>query len=130
MDISDSVMIFDRLMEEINIEQYLKAPAENKAGRRGYNSVKMLKTVLFGFMDEGYISLRKLEENCRVNLRYMYLMEDEKPSYHTFGDFINNELAGSIENIFNEINRVIFEKENVDLDHIYISKTVKNSIGL
>ena len=117
-------------MEEINIEQYLKAPAENKAGRRGYNSVKMLKTVLFGFMDEGYISLRKLEENCRVNLRYMYLMEDEKPSYHTFGDFINNELAGSIENIFNEINRVIFEKENVDLDHIYISKTVKNSIGL
>ena len=80
----------------------------------------MLKTVLFGFMDEGYISLRRLAENCRVNLRYMYLMEDETPSYHTFGDFINNELCDSIENIFNEINRVIFEKDNVDLDHIYI----------
>ena len=53
----------------------------------------MLKTVLFGFMTNGYISLRELEDQCRVNLRYMYLMEHEKPSYRTFGYFINEVLA-------------------------------------
>ena len=97
LDISDSVLVFDRLMEEINIEQYLKKPAKHTAGRKGYNSVKMLKTILFGFSDEGYISLRKLEENCKVNLRYMYLMDNETPSYRTFGNFINDELSESIE---------------------------------
>ena len=29
--------------------------------------VNMLKTVLFGFMSQGYISLRELEDNCKVN---------------------------------------------------------------
>ena len=31
--------------------------------------------ILFGFMDKGYISLRELEDECKVNIRYMYLME-------------------------------------------------------
>ena len=46
-------------------------------GRPGYNRVNMLKTILFGFMDTGYASLRELEDRCRVNLRYMYLMDQE-----------------------------------------------------
>ncbi len=46
-----------------------------------------------------------------------------KPSfvvYRTFGYFINEVLAGSIEEIFNDINKAIFEKQQVDLDHLYI----------
>lgn len=45
----------------------------------------MLKTVLFGFMAQGYMSLRELEDNCRVNIWVMYLMDTERPSYRTFG---------------------------------------------
>lgn len=41
----------------------------------------MLKTVLFGFMDDGYIALRKLEDDGKVNLRYQYRMDGKKPSY-------------------------------------------------
>lgn len=44
----------------------------------------------------------------------------EKPSYRTFGYFINEVPVGSIEDIFNEINRKIFEEYHVHLDHIYI----------
>ena len=80
----------------------------------------MLKTVLFGFMTNGYISLRELEDQCKVNLRFMYLMEHETPSYRTFGYFINEVIDDSIEEIFNDINRKIFETEHVDLQHLYI----------
>ena len=68
----------------------------------------------------GYISLRELEDSCKVNLRFMYLMDHETPSYRTFGYFINEVLKGSIEEIFNDINRKIFETEHVDLQHLYI----------
>ena len=51
----------------------------------------MLKTVLFGFMANGYISLRELEDQCKVNLRFMYLMDHQTPSYHTFGHFYANQ---------------------------------------
>ena len=70
--------------------------------------------------ENGYISLRKLEDQCKVNLRFMYLMDHQTPSYRTFGYFINEVLADSIEDIFQDINKKIFETEHVDLQHLYI----------
>ncbi|SHE96902.1 transposase, partial [Lactonifactor longoviformis] len=77
LDICDPVLAFDRIMEEIGIERYLRPEPSHKLGRPGYNRVNMLKTVLFGFMDTGYASLRELEDRCKVNIRYMYLMDHE-----------------------------------------------------
>ena len=50
----------------------------------------------------------------------MYLMDYQAPSYRTFGYFINEVLADSIEEIFQDINKKIFETEHVDLQHLYI----------
>ena len=71
-------------------------------------------------MTSGYCSLRELEDNCKVNIRFMYLMDHQTPSYRTFGYFINEILQDKIENIFNDINQAIFNEEHVDLQHIYI----------
>lgn len=120
LDICDPVLTFDRFMEEINLEKYLKNVPKHFTGRFRYDPVSMLKTILFGFMANGYISLRELEDSCRVNLRFMYLMDHRTPSYRTFGYFINEILADSIEDIFCDINKKIFEKEHVDLQHLYI----------
>ena len=72
LDICDPVFTFDELVGGMNLEKYLKNVPEHKLGRIRYNPVKMLKTVLFGFMSEGYISLRGLQENCRVNIPFYY----------------------------------------------------------
>ena len=64
--------------------------------------------------------LRELEDNCKVNIRFMYLMDHQTPSYRTFGYFINEILQDKIENIFNDINHAIFNDEHVDLQHLYI----------
>ena len=120
LDLLDPVLTFDRFMEGINLQKYLKNVPEHKAGRLRYNPVNMLKTVLFGFMTNGYCSLRELEDNCRVNLRFMYLMDRETPTYRTFGYFINEILKDSVEEIFADINHAIFEEEHVDLQHLYI----------
>ena len=77
-----AALLFDEIMEEIEIEQYLK-PVEvvSLLGRPGYNDVKMLKTVLFGTMDMGGVpSGRALTDRCKVDLRYRYLMDRETPS--------------------------------------------------
>ena len=123
LEICDPVLAFDKIMEEIGIEQYLKPEEGNRIGRRGYSRVNMLKTILYGFMDTGYASLRELEDRCKVNLRYMYLMDSETPTYHCFGDFINEELAEGIEDIFKAVMKYICEKGHVDLQHVYIDGT-------
>ena len=104
MDLLDPVLTFDRLMGGIDLNKYLTDIPEYTTGRLRYNPVNMLKTVLFGFMTSGYCSLRELEDNCKVNIRFMYLMEHQTPSYRTFGYFINEILQDKIENIFNDIN--------------------------
>jgi transposase len=120
LDICDPVLTFDEFMEGIDLAKYLKNIPVHKTGRNRYNPVDMLKTVLFGFMTKGYMSLRELEDNCKVNIRFMYLMNNERPSYRTFGYFINEVMADSIEEIFNDINKEIFRRDNVDLNHLYI----------
>ena len=107
LNINDPVLVFDKFMEGIDCSKYLKNIPVHETGRIRYNPVDMLKTVLFGFMTSGYMSLRELEDNCRVNIRFMYLMNNEKPSYRTFGYFINEVLKGSIRKIFIDVNMVI-----------------------
>ena len=120
LDLLDPVLTFDRLMGGIDLNKYLNDIPEYTTGRLRYNPVNMLKTVLFGFMTSGYCSLRELEDNCKVNIRFMYLMDHRTPSYRTFGYFINEILQDKIENIFNDINHTIFNEEHVDLQHLYI----------
>ena len=123
LPITDPVIAYDQFMEGIEISKYLKNIPKHITGRIRYNPVDMLKTVLFAFMDKGYCSLRELEDNCKVNVRYMYLMDWKTPSYRTFGYFINEVLADSIEEIFKDINMEIIKKDHVDLTHIYIDGT-------
>ena len=107
LDICDPVLTFDRFMGEIELEKYLKNIPQHYTGRFRYDPVSMLKTVLFGFMTNGYISLRELEDQCKINLRFMYLMDHQAPSYRTFGYFINEVLAILLKNKFNGTGKII-----------------------
>ena len=59
-DIRDPVLVFDRFMEEIDLEKYLKHVPKQVTGRLRYNPINMLKTVLFGFTINGFSSLREM----------------------------------------------------------------------
>ncbi|WP_432748855.1 transposase [Pectinatus frisingensis] len=119
LDICDPVLVFDRFMEEIDLEKYLRNIPSHLTTHIRYNPTSILKTILFGFMTNGYISLLELEDCCKVNLRFMYLMDHEAPSYLTFGYFIENMLKSSVEELFSDIDKKIFTKNHVDLSHLY-----------
>ena len=59
-----------------------------------------------------------------MDIRFIWLRDDMKAtSYATMCDFINQELRCSLEEIVQEINSYIFNKEHVDLEHVYIDGT-------
>jgi len=123
IDVSDPVYIFCNIMDHIDLTSYF-AEEGCRTGRPRCDAYKLLKVILFAFMEHGICSLRVIERLCRNDIRYMYLLDDmPAPSHATFGNFIRNELSTSIEQIFNDINAYIFEIEHVDLDHTYIDGT-------
>ena len=82
----DEIHTFLKVMGRINIDKYL--PKSQGRGRKGYDPKKMLMTVLFAYMNQIY-SLRQIEKAIRTDIRFMYLMEDEIPSFKTIGEFIS-----------------------------------------
>lgn len=124
IDISDSVYTFCDVMDHIDLTPYFVDGKGYKTGRSKCDAEKLLKVILFAFMENGISSLRDLEKLCRNDIRYMYLLDEMKAlSFATFGNFIRNELTTSIEDIFNDINTYIFEQDKVDLNHTYIDGT-------
>ena len=85
IDVSDSVYTFCEVMDHIDLSGYFVAK-EYKTGRPGCDKQKLLKVILFAFMENGYCSLRELEKLCRNDIRYMYLLDGMKaPSFATPG---------------------------------------------
>ena len=123
IEISDPVYTFCEVMDCIDLRKYL-AVKESKTGRKRYSPEILLKIILFAFMENGYVSTREIEKLCKTDIRFMYLLDEHPaPSHMTIDNFMNEILAVSISDIFNEINGYIFRKENVDTNHIYIDGT-------
>ena len=119
----DPVWSFNEIMDSVDLKRFRKKDNLSRNGRPAYDYESMMKTVLFGYMDMGYISLRELERKCSQDIRYMYLMEYRTPTFMTFCNFIKDNLEESIEEIFKAINEEIFKRESVDLEHIYMDGT-------
>ena len=67
-------------------------------------------------MEHGYPSLREIEKLCKVDIRFIWLLDEMKaPSYATLCDFINQELSCSLEEIVQEINNYIFAQEHKEV---------------
>ena len=123
IDISDPVYTFCEVMDHIDLSRYFVEKGY-KTGRPRCDAQKLIKVILFAFMENGICSLREIEKLCRNDIRYMYLLDGMKtPSFATFGNLIRNELTDSIEQIFEDINSYIFAKDHVDLQHTYIDGT-------
>ena len=111
IEVSDPVYTFCEVMEHIDLRKYL-VTEEHKTGRKRYDPEILLKVILFAFMERGYASVREIEKLCKTDIRFMWLLQENKaPSFMT------------IDNIFAEINQYIFLNENADINPVYIDGT-------
>ena len=104
---------------EIIQESYKKT---KPIGRKSYDPCKLFASLLYSFaMHRG--SLRDMEEFCKYDLRMWYLMEQEKPSYKTIAEFINDVIVGRRFDIFTKITSAIIKELGVDISDQYLDGT-------
>ena len=60
-----------------------------RKGRLHYSYYDMFATILYGFAFDSP-TLRDLEESCKYDLRYFYLMQQKRPKHTSFKDYMNN----------------------------------------
>lgn len=124
IEISDPVYTFNEVMEHIDLNKYIAEEKDCNAGRPKYDPIKLLKVILFAFMEYGYCSVRVIQKLCKTDIRFLWLLDEEPaPSHMTISNFMNHCLKTKIEDIFADINGYIFAQENVDLEHAYLDGT-------
>lgn len=110
------------LLEKSNVSKLFPKRSEVdllKGGRPSYNNCNLLATILYGFAFRNP-TLRDLEEVCKYDLRYFYLMEQERPKHTVFGDFINDIIVPNAEKIFHLITNEIIKECNITIKDSFI----------
>ena len=73
IDVSDPVYSFSEVMDRMDLGKHL-AVKECRTGRPRYDAEKLLKIILFSFMENGYLSLRNIRKACKTDIRYLWLL--------------------------------------------------------
>lgn len=120
IDPDDEVVSFLKALEGVNLKKYLKRC--ERRGREGYDKVMLLKVVLFARMI-GIDDLRKFESLCKHDIRFMYIMNEERPSFMTFERLMKNYLLYDIDYIFFDIIQNIGNLMHIDKSVQYIDGT-------
>ena len=116
---NDPVRSFCEILEGVNLKAYVKKYTK---GRHDYEDITLIKILLFAYMNQ-MTSLRKIEEACKTDIRFMWLSQGIRPSHMTFQRLINARLKGRIEDLFIEINEVLMMKDTIDTSVLYIDGT-------
>ena len=110
------------LLEESGVEKFFPIKESfilGKGGRPSYNPYDIFSTILYGFAF-GSSTLRELETSCKYDLRYFYLMQQERPTHIRFGEFINEVILPNRNEIFALITNQIIKECHLSLEDVFI----------
>jgi len=115
----DPMWTFLRVMEGVPMTNLFR---HTVSGRQEYDPRMMMHLVLFAYMNQIY-SLRKMEEVCRTDLRFIFLSRGAQPSHMVFQRFIGETLATKIDLLFTDVVKTLVEMESIDTDVLYLDGT-------
>ena len=90
---------------------------------RKINPETLFELLVFGYMNRKYSS-RQIEEACRTDIRYMWILQGEPvPDHSTIAIFQNEKLSGVIEDLFYQLVEKVHEAGEVGFRNIFVDGT-------
>ena len=103
------------------IEKQIKKN-KSSGGRPSYDPYKLFAGIAYGFSKcDG--SLRKLEDFMKYDLRFLYINEQQRPSYSTISRFCNNYVVAFYKEIYISLVKKFIEKFNINIDDCFVDGT-------
>ena len=93
-----------------------------KGGRPSYNFYNLFAASIYAFSRHPG-SLRKIEESINYDLRFMYLMENEAPSYAKIGEFLNNLFVKQHHKIYSLLVKEFIKETGINIDDCFVDGT-------
>lgn len=95
--------------------------------RKGYELAasprRMFKIAAFGYMNGNYSS-RGIEEACRRDIHYMWLLEGHKaPDHNTIARFRRDRLVPVMEDLFTQLVKALYERGEIAFGDLFVDGT-------
>lgn len=117
----DSVRLLDAVFERMDYEKLYAA--YSRYGRIETSPKNLFKIVVYGGMNGIYAS-RKIEQSCRRDVNFMYLLGREPaPDHATIARFRSGRLTGVIDDLFDQLIRLLSEAGELSLESVFIDGT-------
>ena len=108
------------ILEKSNVaELFNNICYTSKGGRPAYSDYDLFATVLYGFAFNNP-TLRNLEDACKYDLRYIYMMQQNRPGHSIFGNFINEVIVPNNDLIFHNVTNAILQECNIQIEDVFI----------
>ncbi|QDR80279.1 transposase [Sporomusa termitida] len=117
----DSVRLLNAVLERM-VYRKLYA-AYSRQGRIEISPKRLFKILVYGYMN-GIYSGRKLEQACRRDVNFMYLLGREKaPAHATITRFRSERLAEVVDDLFAQLIRRLAQEGELSLSSVFIDGT-------
>lgn len=120
-DMDDEVFLVHNIFEEMNLS-FLNSAYSNKGRKPVVEPRTMLKVLVFAYLNRKY-SVRDIEDLCKYDLRFQWLLDNRKaPDYVTISRF-KNLVNPFMDQILMQLVELLIEQNEIDLKSIYIDGT-------
>ena len=102
IETTNPVYTFQEVVGHIDLNKYF-AGKDCKTGHPRYDREKLLKVVLFAFLEHGYPSLRRIEKLCKTDIRFLWLLDEvpaAKPFFYLKSAHIRGKQYGRTEEFY------------------------------
>ena len=94
----------------------------SKGGRPPYNYYNLFAASIYAFSKHPG-TLRKIEESFKYDVRFMYLMDNENPSYAKIGEFLNNLFVKFHHKIYSLLVGQFIKETGINIDDCFLDGT-------
>ena len=116
----DPVFLLDEICRKLD---YTKLYETYLRSWRKVNPETMFELLVFGYMNRKY-SARQIEEACRTDIRFMWILDGEPtPDHSTIARFQNERLTEVIEELFYQLVGQLFDAGEVRFRNIFVDGT-------
>lgn len=94
----------------------------SKGGRPPYNCYNLFAASIYAFSKHPG-TLRKIEESFKYDVKFMYLMDNQNPSYAKIGEFLNNLFVKFHNKIYSLLVSEFIKETGINIDDCFLDGT-------
>jgi transposase len=119
---NDSVRLLSQIMEELDYTLLMKAYSTKGRNPAAPPDI-IFKVLVYAYMNNIYSS-RKIEEACRRDINFIWLLQGRQaPDHNTIARFRTKRLADIVDNLFNQLVIKLGELGEIEYKNIFIDGT-------